>query len=109
MPGDVPVGPTGHSYRQHARLGCTEEADIREENMKPKFRQWICPEEGEPFFHYWGYIKDGRDGIVFVGPIDSTPNDPRPSEQFTGKLDKDGKEVYGDICNIHENPELLKP
>jgi hypothetical protein len=50
-----------------------------------QFRQFV-----NGYFHYWGFLEDN----VFVGPI----NPQAPSQQFTGRLDKNKKKIFaGDI------------
>jgi len=56
-----------------------------------KFRQQIkgmFVEEAD-FWHYWGYFAG-----FFLRPLATTPEDERPSYQYTGYKDKDGTEVY---------------
>ena len=59
--------------------------------MKPiKFRQKLKPEyvRSNEIYHYWGYIDKGFTSPVgknfFIGE----------SEQFTGKLNDNGDEIY---------------
>ena len=55
-----------------------------------KFRQELKP-KWDMFnekYHYWGYIEDG-----FVSPVANYMVDGE-SQQFTGKLDSNGYEVY---------------
>ena len=58
--------------------------------MRPiKFREAILRRNGDFLrWHYWGYIQDG-----FVSPSLPTVSE---SYQFTGRLDKHGKEIYAE-------------
>ena len=59
--------------------------------MNPiKFRQKLKPEcdSFNEQYHYWGYIDDG-----FTTPVGKNMFTGE-SEQFTGKLDHNGDEIY---------------
>lgn len=50
-----------------------------------KYRQYL----GNGNWHYWGYLEDG----VFTHPLVSLETR-SPSQQYTGLLDKNNKEIY---------------
>lgn len=66
-------------------------------NRELKFRQFL---NGE--FHYWGYVDNG-----FISPLNNSEAQGLKSQQFTGLLDKSGKEIWeGDILRGYESDEF---
>ena len=72
--------------------------------MEIKFRIYG---EAHKEFRYWGFIEDG----CFTGPPTgrfSIQECRDRSEQFTGKLDKNGKEIYvGDMLELNKKDGLV--
>jgi hypothetical protein len=69
--------------------------------LKLKFRQPIYNKDGSfQEWHYWGFgiDQDGEDLNVSYCSFNKDITDPKNSQQFTGKLDRAGIEIYlGDI------------
>ena len=70
-----------------------------------KFRQPIIENGKFKGFHYWGILKQG----IFVAPLSDARYHNTPSNQFTGLLDKNGKEIYqGDIVQVGEGEHITQ-
>jgi hypothetical protein len=60
-----------------------------------KFRVPVYTAKGKFYcWHYWGFVKEGYGSIVFKGCIDDPVRSQAESQQFTGRRDKNGKEIY---------------